>query len=67
MPSLSGKQHRLMEAVAHDPNVSRETGIPQKVGADFAAADKAQGKTFAQPHHGRGRKADHILRRSGDA
>lgn len=65
MPSKNAPQHDLMEAAAHTPG--GYDGVPQKVGQDFVAADKASGKMFAQPHHGRGRKADHILRRSGDA
>lgn len=44
MPSKSAKQHRLMEAVAHDPTFAKKVGIPQKVGKDFAAADKAKGR-----------------------
>lgn len=42
MPSKSPAQHRLMEAVAHDPAFAKKAGIPQKVGEDFAAADKAK-------------------------
>ena len=45
MPSKSAKQHRLMEAVAHDPGFAKKAGIPQSVGKDFAEADK--GKKFA--------------------
>lgn len=33
-----------MEAVAHSPKFAKKVGIPQKVGKDFAQADK--GKTF---------------------
>lgn len=44
MPSKSAAQHRLMEAVAHNPKFAKKVGIPQKVGRDFAAADK--GKTI---------------------
>ena len=44
MPSMSAKQHRLMEAVAHNPAFAKKVGIPQKVGKDFAAADKVGGK-----------------------
>lgn len=40
MPSKSPKQHRLMEAVAHNPKFAKKVGIPQKVGKEFAAADK---------------------------
>jgi len=45
MPSKSASQHRLMEAVAHNPAFAKKVGIPTKVGKDFAAADK--GKKFA--------------------
>jgi len=41
MPSKSSEQHKLMSAVAHDPAFARKVGIPQKVGKEFAAADKA--------------------------
>lgn len=44
MPSKSASQHRLMEAVAHNPGFAKKVGIPQSVGKDFAAADK--GKKF---------------------
>lgn len=43
MPSLSDKQHRFMLAVAHDPAFAKKAGVPQSVGKDFAAADKASG------------------------
>ena len=42
MPSTSAKQHRFMEAVAHDPKFAKKAGVPQKVGKEFAAADKAK-------------------------
>lgn len=45
MPSKSPAQHRLMEAVAHNPAFAKKVGIPTKVGKEFAAADK--GKKFA--------------------
>ena len=44
MPSVSKKQHNLMEAVAHNPAFAKKVGISQSVGKDFAAADK--GKKF---------------------
>jgi len=44
MPSTSRKQHNFMEAVAHSPDFAKKSGVPQKVGKDFAAADKASGK-----------------------
>jgi len=44
MPSSSAKQHRFMEAVAHNPAFAKKAGVPQSVGKDFSTADK--GKTF---------------------
>jgi hypothetical protein len=44
MPSKSPSQHNLMEAVAHNPAFAKKVGIPQKVGKEFAKADK--GKEF---------------------
>ena len=44
MPSVSKKQHNLMEAVANSPKFAKKVGIKQSVGKEFAAADK--GKTF---------------------
>ena len=46
MPSTSKKQHRFMEAVAHNPSFAKKVGVPQSVGADFSAADK--GKKFGK-------------------
>jgi len=40
MPSKSPAQHRLMEAVAHNPSFAKKVGIPTKVGKEFAKADK---------------------------
>lgn len=34
-----------MNAVAHDPAFAKKVGIPQKVGEDFAEADKAKKKS----------------------
>ena len=42
MPSKSPAQHRLMEAAAHTKG--GYGGVPQKVGKEFANADK--GKSF---------------------
>ena len=44
MPSKSPAQHRLMEAAAHTKGGFG--GVPQKVGKEFAAADK--GKKFKE-------------------
>ena len=46
MPSVSKKQHNLMEAVAHNPAFAKKVGIKQSVGKEFAAAEK--GKSFKQ-------------------
>lgn len=45
MPSVSPKQHRFMEAIAHNPKFDHQAGVPQKVGQEFAMADQAQGNT----------------------
>lgn len=44
MPSRSPAQARLMRAVAHSPAFAKKVKIPQSVGKEFAAADKATGK-----------------------
>jgi len=46
MPSKTASQHRLMEAVAHNPAFAKKVGIPQKVGKEFAKAD--EGKQFKE-------------------
>lgn len=46
MPSVSSKQHRLMQAVSHSPAFAKKVGIPQSVGSDFERADK--GRKFAK-------------------
>ena len=38
----------MMQAVAHSPAFAKKVGIPQKVGKDFEAADKAAGKFKAK-------------------
>lgn len=45
MPSKSLSQHRLMEAVAHNPKFAKKVGVPQSVGKEFSKAD--EGKKFA--------------------
>ena len=44
MPSTSAKQHRFMEAVAHNPSFAKKVGVPQSVGQEFSKADT--GRTF---------------------
>jgi hypothetical protein len=55
MPSVSTKQHNFMEAVAHDPGFAKKAGVPQKVGKDFAEADKVKGakKSRAEKWYGK--------------
>ena len=53
MPSVSGKQHRLMAMVANDPAAAKRLGIPQSVGEEYMKADK--GKKFGS---GGGSRAD---------
>ena len=40
MPSKSPAQHRLMTAVAHNPEFAKKVGVPTKVGKEFSRADK---------------------------
>ncbi len=42
MPSVSGKQHRFMAAVANNPKFAKKAGVPQSVGAEFLKADKGR-------------------------
>ena len=42
MPSVSGKQHRFMEAVAHNAAFAMKAGVPQSVGKDYESADKGR-------------------------
>ena len=43
MPSTSKKQHNFMAAVANNPEFAKKAGVPQSVGKEFTAADKAAG------------------------
>lgn len=42
MPSVSGKQHRFMAAVANNPKFAKKAGVPQSVGEEFLKADKGR-------------------------
>ncbi len=44
MPSVSGRQHRFFELVAHDKAAAKRLGVPQSVGKEFEKADT--GKKF---------------------
>jgi hypothetical protein len=52
MPSKSPKQHRFMEAAAHNPKFAKQAGIPVSVAKEFVKADTKKGQT----HKGSGRK-----------
>lgn len=55
MPSKTPKQHRTMEAAAHDKEFADKVGIPQSVAREYVEADerkkhsakKAFDRTFA--------------------
>lgn len=41
MPSVSDKQHRFMEAAAHNPAFAKRAGISVSTAKEFVAKDKA--------------------------
>lgn len=47
MPSVSAPQRKLMAIAAHTPG--GYGGVPQSVGQEFHAADKAVGKNGQKP------------------
>lgn len=49
MPSTSDKQHRFMEAAAHNPKFARKADIPQKVAKEFVMADIGRKMAPAKP------------------
>lgn len=42
-----------MEAVKHDADFAKKVGVPQKVGREFVAADKAKKKTRSERWYGK--------------
>jgi len=54
MPSKSGRQHRYMAMIAHDPQKAKEEGVPQSVAREFVEADK--GKKFSKSERRYGKK-----------
>lgn len=44
MPSVSKKQARFMQAVAHNKDFAKKAGVPQKVGKEFVKADKKKSR-----------------------
>ena len=51
---VSKAQNRLMQAVAHNPAVARQTGIPRGVGKEFARG--AHGKRLGKLPEHKGKK-----------
>lgn len=49
MPSISDKQHRFMEAAAHNPKFAKKADIPQKVAKEFVMADIGRQMAPAKP------------------
>jgi hypothetical protein len=44
MPTVSDKQERFMQAVAHNPKFAKKVGVPQSVGKEFTKAEGGQMK-----------------------
>lgn len=56
MPSKSDKQHRTMEAAAHNPGFAMKVGIPAGVAKEFVRADQRTQAAHIKRHFGgRGR------------
>ena len=51
VPSKTGREHRAMEAAAHNPAIAKKLGIPQPVAREFVAADV--GKHFGTHKKGK--------------
>jgi hypothetical protein len=45
MPTVSAKQERFMQAVAHSPKFAKKVGVPQSVGREFT---KKEGGTVKE-------------------
>lgn len=50
MPSKTDRQKKFMRAVSHSKEFAAKVGVPQKVGKEFEAADKAKDKKKIPPH-----------------
>lgn len=50
MPSKTNRQKRFMRAVSHNAEFAKKVGVPQKVGKEFEAADKAKDKKKTPIH-----------------
>lgn len=45
MPSVSAKQERFMQAVAHNPAFAKKAGVPQSVGKEFTKSGGGMANT----------------------
>ena len=43
MPTVSGKQERFMQAVAHNPKFAKKVGVSQSVGKEFTMKKMSMG------------------------
>lgn len=43
MPTVSKKQEKFMQAVAHNPEFAKKVGVPQKVGKEFTMKKYTEG------------------------
>ena len=44
MPTVSKKQERFMQAVAHNPTFAKKAGVPQSVGKEFTKSGGGMAK-----------------------
>lgn len=56
MPSSSDKQHRFMEAAAHNPKLAKKVDIAPKVAKEFVMADMGRKLGPAKPAKPSGQK-----------
>lgn len=43
MPTVSDKQEKFMQAVAHNPKFAKKVGVPQSVGKEFTMKKMSMG------------------------
>ena len=43
MPTVSDKQERFMQAVAHNPKFAKKVNVPQSVGKEFTMKKMSKG------------------------
>ena len=47
MPTVSKKQERFMQAVAHNPSFAKKAGVPQSVGREFTKKEGGMAESKA--------------------